>query len=318
MSVERAGDGIHGVLVVDKPAGPTSHDVVAKLRRALGTRAVGHAGTLDPAATGVLVVAIGEATKLVPYLTASDKAYLAGVGFGRATDTLDAAGSTVAEGPVAGALLDEIAALGAGGAEGGPIARAIAAELAREAQVPPAFSAIQQGGVRAHERARRGEEVELAPRAVRARRIEAVGHAGTTLMLELEVSKGYYVRALARDLGAALGVPTHLATLRRTRSGPFDLAGAVPVDAPRDALLGAMLPLADAAVRVLPSATLTDEGRARARHGKRLSAGDFASPPPAEMAAWLGPDGALVAIGAAEQGAWRVERGFQPTSSAAT
>ncbi len=162
------GQGVHGVVVLDKPRGPTSHDLVQIVRRAIGTHEVGHAGTLDPMATGVLVVAIGQATKLLGWLSAADKSYEARVAFGRATDTLDAEGETTG----ARACPAEIAAACARAEDGGPLAAALAAERARTAQVPPAVSAIKGGGVSSHARARRGAEGREV--RVRAERVAEV------------------------------------------------------------------------------------------------------------------------------------------------
>lgn len=299
---------VHGVLVLDKPKGPTSHDIVARLRRTLRTREIGHAGTLDPAATGVLVVTLGEATKLSAHLTLHDKAYVATVVFGRATATLDAEGETTAVAPISDALAR---ALAAPQARDGVLERALDAERRRTEQVPPAFSAIKQQGRPVHERARRGEAVELAPREVSVRAIDVVGASADRLTVALSVSKGYYVRAFARDLGAALGVPAHLASLRRTASGPFTLDEAIAADAPEDALRRAVIPLPRAAARALPVAHLSPEGTVRARHGKRLGEHDFTSPPPRELSAWLAPDGSLVALGSEERpGELAVRRGF--------
>lgn len=310
-----------GVIVVDKPAGPTSHDVVGLVRRALRTKRVGHAGTLDPMASGVLVILAGEATKLGPYVTAHEKRYRARVAFGRATDTLDAAGAIVAEAEVPPALRAEIAAPGA------RIEAALAAERARTAQVPPAYSAIHVDGKRSYDLARAGAEVALEPRAVEVRALQVVaGEAPDVRVpmgpqaapspglpfvdLDLAVSKGYYVRSLARDLGEHLGVPAHLAALRRTESGPFTLARAVPIDAgafgkgrpaPPDlaaALLAGLTPLDDAARSALPAARLTAAGTLRTRRGQRLSEADFSGLPPAHApSAWFDPDGRLVAVG---------------------
>jgi tRNA pseudouridine55 synthase len=288
-----------GVVAVDKPSGMTSHDVVARARRILGTRRIGHAGTLDPMATGVLVLLVGEATKLGPYLTAHEKRYEARVAFGRATDTLDAEGATVASAEVPGWLLAEI---GAAAPEGRPrLAAALEAEIARASQVPPAYSAIQVDGRRSYDRARAGEEVDLAPRPVAVRDLRLLRGGVPELPalpfvdLDVDVSKGYYVRALARDLGERLGVPAHLAALRRTASGPFTLARAVPLDALRSALQ----PLAAAAAEALPVGGLTAEGAVRVRQGKGLVPADFASLPPlGDASVWLDPDGRPVAIGA--------------------
>ena len=311
-----------GVLVVDKPGGMTSHDVVAQARRLLGTRRVGHAGTLDPLATGVLVVLVGEATKLGPYLTADDKGYVAEVAFGRATDTLDAEGATTTSAAVPPWLREEMARV-----DRPRLAAAFAAELARTEQVPPVFSAIHVDGRRSHDRARAGEVVELAPRPVAVRRLEliegavAADAAEPAIRLEVDVAKGYYVRSLARDLGDRLGVPAHLAALRRTRSGAFRLDEAVRLDAGALALGAALIPVAAAIARALPLGRLTAAGAGRARQGKRLGEADFvALPPVADASAWLDPEGRLVAIGArtagdsatdpAMEGALTIHRGF--------
>jgi tRNA pseudouridine55 synthase len=286
-----------GVVVIDKPRGMTSHDVVARVRRLLGMRRVGHAGTLDPMATGVLVILVGEATKLGPYLTAHDKSYRARVAFGRSTDTLDAEGATTESEEVPAWLADELAR------GGGPrIEAALVAERARREQVPPAFSAIQVDGERSYDRARAGEVVTLAPRPVAAHALTiAASSCGPPLAfldLEVSVSKGYYVRSLARDLGAALGVPAHLAALERRASGPYTLARATSLEAGADALARAIVPLAEAAAEALPRAVLTPRGAERARHGKRLALDDFTHPPPVgPSSAWLDVDGRLVAIG---------------------
>lgn len=308
-----SGGSPRGILVVDKPAGPTSHDIVAKLRRALGTRAIGHAGTLDPAATGVLVVAIGEATKLSPYLTAHDKTYLAAVSFGQATTTLDAEGEVTDEAPLPAAFATELESVARGEYVDGALARALDVERARTQQIPPAFSAIKQQGRPAHERARRGETVELAPREVAARSIEIIGVEENRLVVSLCVSKGYYVRSFARDLGQSLGLPSHLFSLRRTASGPFSVRDTIALSSSTEELFSAIIPLSEAACRALPSATLTSEGVERARHGKRLRLEDFLGPPPFERAAWLSPEGELIAVGeAGPEGGFYVRRGFRP------
>ncbi|MCC6214062.1 MAG: tRNA pseudouridine(55) synthase TruB [Polyangiaceae bacterium] len=292
-----------GGWVVDKPAGPTSHDIVAGTRRALHTRRVGHAGTLDPAATGVLLVLVGEATKLAPYLTGHSKEYAVRVRFGVATDTLDAAGAIVETSDLPATWLDSV-----------DLDAALAGERARTAQVPPDFSAVRVGGVRAHRAARAGEPLALGARAVTVYGLELVGSAGLEVDLLVTASKGYYVRALARDLGARLGAPAHVVTLRRLASGPFGLAEAIawpPVGAPP------LLPLAALAARALPSARLVADAVARARDGKRLVAADFEVAPPPGAAAWTSGDGQLVAIGEATPDGYRVLRGFTAAGAAA-
>ncbi|XXX71626.1 tRNA pseudouridine(55) synthase TruB [Sorangium sp. So ce134] len=325
---ERAAAGRprpEGVLVIDKPRGPTSHDVVARLRRALGVKRIGHAGTLDPMASGVLVVLVGDATKLAPYLTAQDKRYTARVVLGVGTDTLDADGEITAAQPLPAWLDEELGALaGAGGPPGAGalaaaprIAAALDAERSRREQTPPAYSAIKVAGQRSYALARAGQAVDLAARAVEVRSLAvagasrggpgalpgapAEGAGPATLDLELEVSKGYYVRSLARDLGAHLGVPAHLSALRRTASGAFTAAQAVPLDAGAEALRASLRPLAEAAAESLPVARLTEDGARRARLGQSLTDTDFSlAPAHPGPAVWLDPDGRVVALGAAE------------------
>ena len=289
-----------GILIVDKERGPTSHDVVARVRKRLQTREVGHAGTLDPMATGVLVVAVGEATKLVPYLTAEDKAYEATILLGIETDTLDAEGKETKRVPVPPDLVARLHG-------------ALDAERARILQVPPAYSAIKIDGQRAHELARQGRPPELAAREVAVRSLEVdnihfetdgdKGHlpAGLAeIKVALEVTKGYFVRSLARDLAAALGTVGHLTALRRTRAGQFTLA-----DVSDD-----VVPLDIAATRALPISTLTDTGVVMAGHGKKIPPSELADPH-TRPSAWLDAKGHLVAVGEVDaEGLGRVLRGF--------
>jgi tRNA pseudouridine55 synthase len=311
------------VLVLDKPSGPTSHDVVARVRRLLGLREVGHAGTLDPMATGVLVVALGEATKLVPYLTMQEKAYDATLGLGVATDTLDALGREVVRSEVGEGLRAALVASRGALTVAPVLAAALDAERERTTQLPPAFSAIRQGGERAHTKARRGEEPALEPRPVRVvrlRLLDAGDEPGPWMAVELEVSKGYYVRALARDLAARLGTVGHLTALRRTRSGAFRLAEALPLDTAPDELEARVLPLELAAERVLPVARLSATGVRDAGYGRTIAAGDIEATGPGPAPgphAWLDPDGRLVAVGELrDDGLGHVLRGFTSPSSA--
>jgi tRNA pseudouridine55 synthase len=307
-----------GVLVIDKPRGPTSHAVVARVRRVLRRREIGHAGTLDPIATGVLVVAIGEATKLVPYLTAETKSYETTIALGVETDTLDAEGKETARVPPMDAIRAALARSSA--LRAAPeIASALATEIARTSQVPPAFSAIRQAGERAYDKARRGETPELAARAVRVMKLELLEASDDppSIALSLEVTKGYYVRSLARDLAASLGTVGHLTALRRTRSGSFSLNEALAFDTPADELAARIVPLAHAAARVLPVAQLTESGVRDARHGRPVRAEDIDASSNAPHA-WLDPNGELVAIGSMkDDGTGQVLRGFAapPTSS---
>jgi len=261
-----------GVLLVDKPAGPTSHDVVLRVRRALGERAIGHAGTLDPAATGLLVICLGDALKVQRWLADGDKGYQATVAFGEATTTQDAEGEVTGRGDPS--ALDEAAVRLALAALTGPIQ-----------QLPPMFSAVRVGGRRLHEAARAGEEVERAPRPVvvhelvlhRLGPVEADGLRRA--QVTVRCGKGTYVRTLAADLGTALGVPAHLSALRRTHAGLFLVAEAVGLDelerlagsgeAGRGALAARLVPPAEA----LPFPTVeVDAQQARAVcQGKRLT-----------------------------------------------
>ena len=308
-----------GVLVIDKPRGPTSHDVVAKLRRVLGTREIGHAGTLDPMATGVLVVCVGEATKLSPWLTAADKAYEATIALGVETDTLDAEGDVVNRAGVPRSMLEALDRVKSGRVHD-HLSRAIAHEKERALQVPPLVSAIKKDGVRSYERARRGEARELEPRAVTVRAIDLLdggadpnGETGW-LAVKCDVSKGYYVRSLARDLAASLGTLGHLTALRRIRSGPFDIEEAMLLDTPADELRARVITVARAAARALPCARLSEAGTRDARFGRPVrredmsdAAGDLGSGPHG----WLDAEGHLVAVGElAPDGTGRVVRGF--------
>ena len=267
------------VYIVDKPLGLTSHDVVARARKLLKTRAVGHAGTLDPLATGVLVILSGEATKLSPFLTASEKRYLAWVSFGARTPTLDAEGPVSETADASRLTVKDVRA-------------ALPPFLELSEQLPPQYSAVKKGGVKGYEAARKGETLELKPRPAGYKSIALLDFAPTrddldvpqqptlpptlgdfpTALFSVSVQAGTYLRAFARDLGAALGVPAHLSGLVRTQAGAFTLDQAVPLDdladtpgfALADALPYPLLELDPAQVsRVrqgqrLPSETLAD------------------------------------------------------------
>lgn len=224
---KRGATGLSGILVVDKPAGMTSHDVVARVRRATGEGRIGHAGTLDPAATGVLVVLLGPAARLCDLLHAATKRYLATVLFGASTDTDDAEGAVVETAPVPAAVHDPDAARAA-----------LRALVGESMQTPPLFSAIKVGGLTAHRVARGGGELELAARPITVHSAELIDiHAqDDSWDIDVKVSKGTYVRAIARDLGVALGTRAHLSALRRTESGTLGLADAHTLD---DALAAA-------------------------------------------------------------------------------
>ncbi len=298
----------HGILAVDKPAGCTSHDVVAWARRALGTRAVGHAGTLDPMATGLLVILVGEATKLSGHLTAQSKSYEATVRFGVATDSLDADGTVTHRSPEGAAPPSFVAVEAALAAMVGPIE-----------QVPPAVSAIKVDGEAMHARVRRGETVELAPRAVvlHAAGVGAVRPDPPEADVSMTVSKGFYVRALARDLAASLGTFGHLTALRRTRSGALDVAESVSGQRLREAgrgdpearaeVMAALRPVAWAAT-LMGAVTVSDEDAAALRVGKRV-AGEGAE----GVVLVLDPAGVPVCVGERQAGVLVVVRGLLPT-----
>jgi tRNA pseudouridine55 synthase len=301
---KRADDTI-GVLIIDKPKGLTSHDVVARVRRIFSTRRVGHAGTLDPMATGVLVVMLGEATKLAPYLTGEDKSYRAVVQLGAATDTLDAEGEILERMDLPSWCRDASVAHER-------VERALDEERARREQQPPCYSAIKVGGKTAHARMRAGERVELTPRQVAVRELcwkaDAEQLSEGRLELSMTVRKGYYVRALARDLGSALGVPAHLSALRRNASGAFTLAEACQLDAD---LPKRLMSLTEAASLAMPMVALTSAGAARAQHGGSMRPEDFARPlTAAAHALWVDPDGLPIAIGSTASDGAAVLRGF--------
>src|SRR5262245_26187529 len=222
-----------GVLVVDKPAGATSFDMVALLRRRLGARRIGHAGTLDPAAVGVLPLLVGEATKLVPYLTDEDKEYVATVRFGVTTDTQDLTGRVLSTAPVPALTVEGLDA-------------ATRPFVGRIRQVPPMFSALHHEGRRLYELAREGVEVARAPREVVVHDIAVVAVTDVTATLRIVCGRGTYVRTLAADLGAALGCGGAIERLVRVRVGPFELSGAVDAAhvaaAPPESLWARVLP----------------------------------------------------------------------------
>jgi len=245
-----------GLLVVDKPAGWTSHDVVGRCRRLAGTRKVGHAGTLDPMATGVLVLGVGRATRLLGHLALTDKAYDATVRLGATTVTDDAEGETVTSHD-ASAVTDEAVRAG------------MQALTGAIAQVPSAVSAVKVDGVRSYARVRAGESVELAARPVVVSRFELLRRRGDELDVAVECTSGTYVRALARDLGAALGVGAHLTALRRTRVGPFALAQARTLEQHAEEL--ALVPLDAAVSASFPRRELDADEAVALSYGKRLT-----------------------------------------------
>ena len=272
-----------GVLVVDKPAGWTSHQVVGRARRLLGTRKVGHAGTLDPMATGVLVLGVGRATRLLGQLTLTDKAYDATIRLGQETVTDDAEGE-VTESAGASGLSDAV------------IERALTPLRGPIEQVPSSVSAIKVGGVRSYARVRSGEDVTLAARPVTVARFEVLARRDAvvdgTAVVDLDVvvvcSSGTYVRALARDLGAAVGAGGHLTALRRTRVGPFVLDEAQGLDGPDLAVTH----IAEVARRCFACLDLSAEQASDVRYGRRLTGVTL----PGEPSAVFAPDGSFLAL----------------------
>ncbi|WP_263732371.1 tRNA pseudouridine(55) synthase TruB [Cellulomonas sp. SG140] len=279
-----------GLLVVDKPAGMTSHDVVARVRRLAATRKVGHAGTLDPMATGVLVLGVGRGTRLLTYLVGSDKDYDATIRLGQSTTTDDAEGEVV--GTAGAAELDEER-----------LRRSVSALTGPISQVPSAVSAIKVDGKRAYARVRAGEEVELAARDVVVSRFDVLdvrtasapdGTPVVDLDVSVTCSSGTYVRALARDLGVALDTGGHLTALRRTRVGAYGVAAATPLEvleaAPTDRPI-AVLPLADAARAMFTARELSEAETKALSYGQRLDAVPARGP-----VAAFSPSGELVAL----------------------
>jgi tRNA pseudouridine55 synthase len=244
-----------GLVVVDKPAGMTSHDVVSRVRRLAGTRKVGHAGTLDPMATGVLVLGLERATRLLGHLTLTDKRYAATIRLGVTTTTDDAEGEVV-ETRSTDAVTE------------GRVRDALASYVGEIDQVPSSVSAIKVDGKRSYARVRAGEAVDLPARRITIHAIDVVSADLPQVEIEVHCSSGTYVRAIARDLGAAVGVGGHLTALRRTAVGPFTLADARTLEALAEELM--ITPIADAARASFPVVDLDDEQAENVRVGRRL------------------------------------------------
>jgi tRNA pseudouridine55 synthase len=270
--VSRSGPGVvaEGLLLVDKPAGVTSHDVVDVVRRSLGTRKVGHAGTLDPMATGLLILGAGRATRLLRFLGDLPKTYEGTMRLGVETTTLDADGEVVGEAPVT-ASRDEVAA-------------AMRAVQGASLQRPPAYSAVKVGGRKLYEAARAGERLEAEPRPVRVDAFELVSFEPPDVAFRVTCSGGTYVRVLAADVGAALSCGAHLIALRRTAIGPFHVEDASP---PEEV---SPLPL-EAAVGHLPRLDLDDEEARAASYGRPLGPAGIAGP-----YGVFDPDGRLIGV----------------------
>ena len=320
-----------GLLLVDKPSGCTSHDVVGRTRHVLRTRRIGHAGTLDPMATGLLVLAVDRSTKLLGHLALTDKAYLGTIRLGQQTDTDDADGAVIATGAVGSVTDDDIRA-------------GVAALTGPLLQVPSSVSAIKVDGRRAYERVRAGETVELAARAVTVSRFDilgaprrVVGEHGPCIDLDIQVdcTTGTYIRSLARDLGAALDVGGYLTRLRRARVGPFDVRAAVDVfgtdsaaaatdlhisaapvrggpprlpvtEAFAAAIADAVIPAADAVRAAFPARSVDDAQAQHLRHGRTIDAAGIAG-----IYGAFAPDRALIALVGERDGVARSVLGWQ-------
>ncbi|HEV7168208.1 MAG TPA: tRNA pseudouridine(55) synthase TruB [Micrococcaceae bacterium] len=278
-----------GLIIVDKPQDWTSHDVVSRMRRLAGTRKVGHAGTLDPMATGVLVIGINKATRLLTYIVGTSKTYQATIRLGRTTVTDDAEGETTATTTTA-AVTDA------------QIRDGILALTGDILQVPSSVSAIKVNGERAYARVRSGEAVQLEARPVTIHSFEVHGirrvEEGAVQLADVDVSitcsSGTYIRALARDLGAALGVGGHLTALRRTRVGPYALEQARTLDQLAEELV--LLDMAAAARALMPVRELSAEEAVELSFGRRIPCSDGGGHSTQQPAAAFGPDGSLVAL----------------------
>ncbi len=286
-----APQNLDGVLVIDKTEGPTSHDVVTFARRSLGVSRIGHTGTLDPMATGVLPLVVGRATRLAQFLTASDKSYEATIAFGRTTDTHDAAGAIT------------------GSSDQRPEREQLDAALTSFRgtfeQTPPVFSAKNIDGERSYDLARKGKAATMQRAKavpVSVKRLELLSFDGETTRLDMQVSAGFYVRALAHDLGEALGCGAVLIALRRTRSGEFGLDRAVPLkdllQSGRESLAERLVPFRELLPEV-PSVTLRSASQLeRLKNGVEMGPNDLISPLPAlpPMVRLMGPEGDLVGL----------------------
>jgi tRNA pseudouridine55 synthase len=292
---------LSGILLVDKPTGPTSHGVVSATRKALGLKKVGHAGTLDPMASGLLTLGIGPGTKLLTYLVGADKRYLATIRLGQSSSTDDAEGELSEVGPaeVLEAISEE------------QVRSGLQAMVGEIDQVPSSVSAIKVDGKRAYDLARAGEDVALAARKVRIYSI-SVGEIrrekpGIDVDVDVQCSSGTYIRAIARDLGQALGVGGHLTALRRTTVGPFSVEDACEV---KDIASDKLMSLANVAREVMPSVNVTATQTVELGHGKSIVLEAPAGVEKDDPVAAVDPSGRLVAIVSIESGRSRILVGF--------
>lgn len=286
-----------GILVIDKPGGMTSHDVVARARRILGTRKVGHAGTLDPMATGVLILGAGRATRLLGHLALRDKRYLATIRLGASTVTDDVEGEVITTGDPA-----RLAAI-----SDAQIDDALRRQVGRVEQRPSSVSAVKVDGQRAYDRVRSGEDVVLASRTVDIDRIDVLGRSRSAIAIDIDIdvecSTGTYIRAIARDLGDALEVGGHLTSLRRTRVGPFDLSTALSLDDLSERSRDALVSIDEVAPACFPVWRLDGEAADSARVGRRIAwAGPAGSDGPVAL---VSPDGHFLALATDDAGTAR-------------
>jgi tRNA pseudouridine55 synthase len=294
---------IDGIFNIDKPSGMTSHDVVARLRRLAGQKRVGHAGTLDPAASGVLPILMGQATRVAEYLGESGKSYRATIRFGIVTDTYDAEGQTLRESPVT--LTREDSAV------------ALPEFLGDQLQRPPIYSALKRDGQRLYALARAGKSVEVEPRPIHIARLEIVDWQSPDLTLDIECGKGTYIRSLAFDLGERLGPGAHLAALVRTRSGPFTLASSVTLDTLAEAFAADTwrehLFAIDEALLDWQAAILGEASEQRIRFGQVL---DVPTENPADSNTLLRAytaDGRFIGILRRSEAGWQPHKVLQPS-----
>jgi tRNA pseudouridine55 synthase len=278
---------VNGVLVVDKPKGITSFDVVREVRRAVGIKKVGHTGTLDPMATGVLPICIGDATKIAQFITEATKSYDAVVKLGATTDTLDAEGKVLETRPVPPMTRERIEA-------------ALQPFRGTFAQVPPMYSAVKVGGKRLYELARAGEEIERAARQVTTYELVQRDFSADEIKLSVHCSKGFFVRTLAAEVGEQLGCGAHLCGLRRTKSGPFVLAQSIPLSevVSERAAVGARLVGLNDALADLPSLQVNAAEAQRVKHGGVVEV----APALSGLHRVLEPSGALLAVAEAVRG----------------
>jgi tRNA pseudouridine55 synthase len=293
MSRAAMTDALDGVLPVDKPAGPTSHDIVARARRALRTRRIGHTGTLDPFATGLLLLCIGRATRIAEYLTGFDKRYSARIRLGVSTDTHDDTGAVVASTGITDITCDAVSA-------------ALQTQLGRIMQVPPQYSAKKSGGERAYDIARAGGAVTLAPVEVDIHELRVTACELPFVDIDVLCSSGTYIRAIARDLGDALGVGAHLVALRRTAIGEIPIAGALSLEHLDDAAAvhSALIAPLDA-LGSLARVDVTDSDVEHLRHGRRVD-----TPSGVTGTVAIAARGELIAIGDAQDHVIRPRKVF--------